>query len=98
MCRQRQLALLRSVRVHYVFRTWLAMRFVPTGEMFALHEFERVAGFDVALRADAQRAWQAGPSGAELLREAAVETKAGGPIYEGPTANGSVCARSLTPH
>lgn len=74
------------------------MRFVPTGEMFALHEFERVAGFDVALRADAQRAWQAGPSGTELPREAAVETKAGGPIYEGPTANGSVCAPFLTPH
>jgi hypothetical protein len=91
-------ALLRSIRGHYAFKTWLAMRFVPTGDMFTLHEFEWLARFDVAVQADAQRAWLAGPSGAELLREGAVEAQAAGPIYDGPTANGSVCVRCLTPH
>lgn len=91
-------ALLRSIRGHYAFKTWLAMRFAPTGDMFMLHEFEWLARFDVAVQAPARHAWPAGRSGAELLREGAVGAKAAGPIYDGPTANGSVCVRFLTPH
>ncbi|MDZ7592298.1 MAG: hypothetical protein U5L05_16795 [Rubrivivax sp.] len=91
-------AALRSIRGHYAFKTWLAMRFTPTGDMFMLHEFEWLARFDVAVQANAQRAWPAGRSGAELLREGAVGAKAAGPIYGGPTANDSVCVRFLAPH
>jgi len=88
---------LRSIRGHYAFKTWLAMRFTPTGDMFMLHAFEWLARFDVAVQAPAQRAWQAGQSGAELLCEGAVGAKAAGPIFGGPTANGSVCVRFLPP-
>jgi hypothetical protein len=89
---------LRSIRGHYAFKTWLAMRFAPSGEMFTLHEFEWLARFDVAVQADAQRAWPAGRSGAELLREGAVSAKTAGPIYGGPLANASVCVRFLATH
>ena len=74
------------------------MRFVPTGEMFTLHEFEWLARFDVAVQAHSQQALPAGRSGAELLREGAVGAKATGPNYDGPTANDSVCVRFLAPH
>ncbi len=86
-------ARLCAVRGRLAFKTWLAMRYLPTGALFYLYEWEWAARF--ALRMAGRAPVPAGPCGAELLSEGAVNANIAEPLTQGPVANASVCVKFL---
>jgi hypothetical protein len=86
-------ARLRSVQGRLAFKTWLAMRYTPTGALFYLYEWEWAARF--GLRVVGPAPSPPGAPGAELVREGAVHANVTEPIVAGPVANQSVCVKFL---
>lgn len=79
------------------FKTWLAMRHLPSMQLFYLHEFEWVAWFGATAVPPGMSAAPAGRTGAALIRETAVGAHLAEPVVTGPVANASVCVKFLPP-